>query len=95
MVGVLRWEVGLGQVDILLEAALMYTYLALPRRGQLEQVFHMSGYLKANLKRKLCLNPQHPTIYERSFSAYDWYDFYQDAKEAIPADAPTTRGDLV
>ena len=26
------------------------------------------------------------------FKEYDWQDFYRDAKEAIPKDAPTPRG---
>ena len=53
MVRVLRWSVELGQVDILLETALMSMYLALPRSGHIEQVFHVFVYLKANPKRKL------------------------------------------
>ena len=67
----------------------MYTYLALPCRGHLEQIFHVFGYLKVNPKIKLCFDPQQPSIDERSFAAHDWYDFYRDAKEAIVSDAPT------
>ena len=53
MVGVLRWAVELGRVDILLETALMSTYLALTCREHLEQIFHVFGYLKVNPKRNL------------------------------------------
>ena len=95
MFGELRWAVELGQVDILLETALMSNYLALPRRGHLEQIFHVFGYLKVKPKKKLCFDPQHPAINERLFAAHDWYDFYRDAKEAIPEDAPTPRGNVV
>ena len=28
------------------------------------------------------------------FAAHDWYDLYQDSKEAIPEDALTPRGDV-
>ena len=80
MVRVPRWAVYLGQLDIFLEIALMSTYLALPRSGHLEQILHVFRYLKANLKRNLCFDLQHPTIYERLFAAHDWYDFYRDAK---------------
>ena len=62
MVGVLRRAVDLGRVDILLEAELMSTYLALPHMGHLEQIFHVLKYLKLNPKRKLCFDPQHTTI---------------------------------
>ena len=57
LIGVLRWAVELGRVDILLETSMMSMHLALPRRGHLEQLYHMLGYLKANPKRKLYLDP--------------------------------------
>ena len=50
----------------------------------LEQVFHT-----------LFFDSQHLIIDERSFAAHYWYDFYRDAKEAIPADAPTPRVNVV
>ena len=53
MVGLLRWEVDKGQVDILLDTAVISNELALPHRGHLEHILHVSGYLKVNLKRNL------------------------------------------
>ena len=95
MVGVLRWVVDLGRVDILLETALVSTCLDLPRRGHLEQIFHVFGYLKMNPKRKLCFDPQHLTLNDRQFALHDRYDLYWNAKQAVPADAPNSRGDVV
>ena len=95
MIGILRWAVELGRVDILLETALMSSHLALPRRGQLGQLYHIFGYLKTHPKRKLFLDPQHPKLDERAFKVYDWCDFYRDAKEAIPDDMPRPRGSIV
>ena len=60
LIGRLCWAVELGRVDILLETALMSTHLALPRRGHLEQLYHIFGYLKAHPKRNLFFDPQHP-----------------------------------
>ena len=48
LIGILHWAVELGRVDILLETSLMSTHLALPRRGHLEQLHHIFGYLKTN-----------------------------------------------
>jgi hypothetical protein len=45
LISILRWAVELGRMDILLEVSLMSTYLAAPREGHLEQVFHIFGYL--------------------------------------------------
>ena len=46
LIGVLRWAIELGRVDILLEVSLLSTHLALPRTGHLQQVYHIFGYLK-------------------------------------------------
>ena len=95
LIGVLRCAVELGRVDILLETSMMLMHLALPQHGHLEQLYHMFGYLKANPKLKLYLDPQHPQVDERSFQSYDWYDFYRDAKEAVPGDMLPPRGESV
>ena len=67
LVGVLRWAVELGRVDILLEVALMSTYLAMPRIGHLHQLYQMVGYLKQYPKQELAFDPMHPLICERMF----------------------------
>ena len=57
LIGMLHWVDELGRVDILLETALMSTHLALPRRGHLEQLYHIFGYFKAPPKRNLFFDP--------------------------------------
>ena len=95
LIGMLHWEVELGRVDVLLETVLMSTHLALPRRGHLDQLYHIFGYLKAHPKCKLFFDPQHPKVDEWAFKAYDWYDFYWDAKERLPCNMPPPWGRLV
>ncbi|KAI2504499.1 hypothetical protein MHU86_9998 [Fragilaria crotonensis] len=92
LIGILRWAVELGRVDILLETSLLSSHLALPRIGHLNQVYRVFGYLKLHPKRKLAFDAQHPRISEKMFKRHDWYDFYRDAKEAIPIDMPKPRG---
>ena len=46
LIGVLIWAVEILQVDILYETSIMSTHLALTRFGNLEQLFHVFGYLK-------------------------------------------------
>ena len=91
-IGMLRWAVELGRVDILLEVALMSQYLANPRQGHLEQVYHIFGYPKQVGKRTLYLDPDDPNISEDRFTTFDWVDFYKGCTEAIPVDAPDPRG---
>ena len=94
-IGVLCWAAELGRVDILLETAMLSTYMALPRKGHMEQVYHVFGYLKTHSKRRLFFDPRHPAIDECAFSNYEWYDFYRDASEQIPNDMPSPRGHAV
>jgi hypothetical protein len=95
LVGMLRWAVEIGRVDILLETSLMSTHLAMPRVGHLNQIYRMFGYLKLYPKRKLAFDPQHPVISERAFREFDWHDFYRDVEEAIPGDMPAPRGNAM
>ena len=95
LIGMLRWAVEIGRVDILLETSLLSTHLAMPRVGHLEQVYRMFGYLKLYPKRKLAFDPQHPAISERAFCKFDWNDFYRDVEEAIPGDMPKPRGNAM
>ena len=91
LIGVLRWAVEIGRVDILYEMSIMSTLLALPRVGHSEQMFHVFVYLKEKPKRKISFDPYHTFIDERRFKKHDWCDFYRDAKEAIQGDMPPPR----
>lgn len=97
LVGILRWAVELGRMDIAMEILMLSTHLSLPRSGHSQQVYHMFGYLKAKPKRTLVFDPStHPAdIDESRFEKCDWHDFYWGAKESIPADAPEPRGNVV
>ena len=88
LIGVLRWACEIGRVDILLEVALLSTYLASPRLGHLEQVFHIFGYLKEHPKRKIGFDSAHPKIDPGRFHKFNWEDFYKGAEEAIPENMP-------
>ena len=91
LIVILRWAVELGRVDILMETSMMSTHLAMPRRGHLEQVHHIFGYLKEGPKRKFFFDPQHLELDERSFTTYHWYVNYRDAKEPVLGDMPAPR----
>ena len=92
IVGQLRWAIEIGRVDILLETSLMPSHLALPREGHLEQALHIVGYLKSHKKMRLLFDSAYPKIMDTWFHEYDWFDFYRDAKEAIPPNMPEARG---
>ena len=95
LIGILRWAIELGRLDILYEVSILSQYLACPREGHLEAAFHIFGYLKHHPKRKIAFDPLHPSIDNRRFKKHDWFDFYRHAKEAIPPNAPPVRGAAV
>jgi hypothetical protein len=95
LIGVLRWAVELGRIDIMMEVSMLSSHLALPREGHLQQVYHIFAFLKNKPKRTLAFDPQHPDIDESRFIKCDWHDFYRGAKEPIPGDAPEPRGNVV
>ena len=95
LIGMLRWGIELGRLDILLEVSLLSSYLACPREGHLEAAIHIFGYLKHHEKKKIAFDPGHPRINEKRFKKYDWTDFYRDAREAIPPNAPPPLGKAV
>jgi hypothetical protein len=92
LIGVLRWAVEIGRCDILLETSLMSAHLAAPRQGHLDMVLHIFGYLKKNKKRKLLMDPTDPGVDPDRFIKCDWSDFYPDAAEKMPDNAPEARG---
>jgi hypothetical protein len=46
LMGILRWAIELGRIDIMVEAGLLSRFQAAPREGHLEQMFHIMAYLK-------------------------------------------------
>ena len=95
LIGVLRWAVEIGRLDILLEVSLLSSHLAMPRAGHLQEVYHIFGYLKQSPRRRLFLDPDHPVISENRFKSFDWEDFYREAKEDIPTNMPEPLGKAV
>ena len=82
-IGILRWLVELGRIDICLEVSMMSSHLALPREGHLEQVLHIFGYLKKYHNGTLVYDPSEPEIDENKFLEQDWTssEFGDDVKE--------------
>ena len=93
LIGILRWIVELGRVDITTEVSMMASCMALPRLGHLKQLYHIFAYLKVKHNTEMVLDPSEPDIDEAKFTKYDWgSSVYGDCAEAIPSNAPESRG---
>ena len=94
LIGVLRWMVELGRVDICLEVSMMSSHLALPREGHLSQLFHIFAHLKKHHNAEMVFDPSDPLIDESDFARRDWTtsEFGLKMKEEVPPNMPQARG---
>ena len=95
LIGILRWIVELGHVDVCLEVSMMSSHLALPRKGHMEQVMQIFGYLKKYHNMELVFDPSNPTINEQDFEKKDWTSSefgHVKGREELPPNMPKPRG---
>ena len=102
LVGMLRWIIELGRVDILLETSLLSSYLACPRVGHLHQALHIFHYLKHHNNSWLPMDPQKldiewtgPAELSPENRRKAMKEIYREAKEEIPENMPEPRGESV
>ena len=101
LIGILRWLIELGRIDILLEVSLLSQYLAQPRIGHLQQVFNIFRYLKSHTSNPWLVSDQadydiewsskngEPSPWELSKAMRE---IYYDAKDELPPNMPKPLG---
>ena len=93
LIGILRWIVELGRIDICMETSAMASMMANPRVGHLNAVLHTFAFLKNKHNGVMVFDPSEPDIDESQFRKEDWSaTAYGPCKEEIPPNAPTPRG---
>jgi hypothetical protein len=72
---------------------MLEAHMAAPRQGHLTTAFHVIAYLKLKHNARLIYDPSYPRIETSDFkNDKDWKAFYGEVKEAIPPNAPPSRG---
>lgn len=92
LIGILRWSVELGRIDIHVSVALMSSYSASPRIGHLEEVLRIFAYLKKHDRSRMVFDDNLPSISDERFKTVEWADFYPDAAEPRSTKEPQARG---
>ena len=92
-IGILRWAVELGRIDIATEVSMLAAYCASPRVGHIRAVLHMYSYLKHHTRSRIVFDPSPPP--HPAAPKHDWSEFYPDAKLEEPPDKPEPRGESV
>jgi hypothetical protein len=85
-------HVNFGRLYILVVMSMLSRYLANPREGHLQQVFHIFGYLTKHERSTLVFDDTEPSFDPKCFHKCTWRKFYPDAEEAIPPNLPKPRG---
>ena len=80
LVGILRWIVELGRVEIYLEVSLISSNLALNREGHLDKLFHIFAYLKWKHRARMVFDPTYPYIENDDFPRHNWEKHYGEVK---------------
>ena len=97
LIGMLRWAIELGRVDIYHEVSLLSQFQASPREGHLEELLHIFAYLKHKPKLQLIFSAQPPALPEVDFNfeTDEFLDHYCGAEEELPPNMPEPRGRAV
>ena len=98
MIGILRWVVELGRIDIAYEVSVLSRFLVNPRTGHLVQALHIFKYLDIHKENSLVFDPKDHDFIDPSDVASkigEMKKAYPDAVEDLPTNAPEPRGNPV
>jgi Reverse transcriptase (RNA-dependent DNA polymerase) len=97
LIGICRWAIEIGRLDIFLETSLLSQYQANPRIGHLEALYHIFAYMKKHPDMgRIVYDPITPEVNENAFvQQADWTEFYGNVVEELPAKMPTPLGNPV
>ena len=96
MIGILRWMIEIGRIDISIEVSYLSRYLAQPRVGHMIQAMHIFSFLKTTQSMDLCYDPTKLNIKEATIihdetaagRASVMKAMYPDATDLLPPNAP-------
>ena len=95
LIGMLQWAVTLGRIDIHHAVMCMSRFRAQPRKGHLQAVARIFGFLEnyrsASIKFRTDV-PDYSTVENEQASEFDWEYVYGKTKELIPSGMPLPNG---
>jgi hypothetical protein len=90
----LRWAISLGRFDIAVVIMMMMSaFRSAPRKGNLDQVKRIYGYLSKMRHSAIQICTEEPDYSDIPRTEYNWeFSVYRGAKEELPEDAPEPLG---
>ena len=95
LIGILRWIVELGRVDVCLEVSMMSSHMAMPREGHLSEVLHIFSYLRKYHNAEMVFDPSDLDIDESKYERKDWTSSefgHIEGQEELPKNMPEPNG---
>ena len=96
LIGCTQWVIQLGRFDIAVHVGTLSSFRAKPRRGHLDRIKRVIGYLSKMDRGAVCIRTDMPDISDAEINRYDWSKtVYAGSEEEIPHDIPTPKGKSV
>ena len=95
LIGSLQWAISLGRFDIATAVMTMSSFRAAPRRGHLERLRRMCGYLTKMKHATITFRTHEIDYSDLPSKDYSWTSVYGDAAKMLPHDAPEPLGKSV
>ena len=96
MIGCLQWAVSLGRFDIQTATMTMSRFRVAPRKGHLERLKRMYGYLKKFASAAIRVRVLEPDFSDLPNQDFDWCQtVYGNVEELLPTNAPKPLGNPV
>jgi Reverse transcriptase (RNA-dependent DNA polymerase) len=93
LIGIARWAIELGRIDIAFEISRLSSFNHAPREGHLDALLDIFAYLKRHPKASIVFDDEEPNFEgTATFVSYDWKGQYPFAKELIHPDMPRPLG---
>ena len=93
MIGALQWTISLGRIDITTAVMTLSGFRVAPRKGHLDQVKRVYGYLSKLRHSAVRIRIEQPDYSDIPDNQYDWqYSVYGNVEEITPKDIPVPLG---
>ena len=93
MIGILRWAVELGRINIITEVSVLSSFNTSPREGHLEAAYQVFEYLMDHkIGGRVVYDSAIPALDHIKFTEANWTEIYGEMSEDIPENMPKPRG---
>ena len=72
LIGILRWVVELGRFNMCVKVSMLSSCLDMPRKGHIQQLFHIFAYLKKHQNTEMVFYPPFPYFDADKLQRQDW-----------------------